>query len=78
MSIVEIFELFVILGLVGIIYETVAYIVSQWRMKHFDDSHWFEVDLPDGTTKRVKGADRRAFYLAQNKDAIPSNQVSIK
>jgi hypothetical protein len=47
-------------------------------MKHFDDSHWFEVDLPDGTTKRVKGADRRAFYLALNKDAIPSNQVSIK
>jgi hypothetical protein len=75
---VDFLLLFIAIFLAGITYEIIAYIVSQWRMKHFDDSHWFEVDLPDGTTKRVKGADRRAFYLALNKDATPSNQVSIK
>ena len=75
---VDFLLLFIAIFLAGILYEIVAYEISMRRMRHFDQHHWFEVDLPDGRTKYVKGADRRAFYLALNQDAKPSKQVSIK
>ena len=75
---VDFLLLFIAIFLAGILYEMASYFAALWRMRHFDQHHWFEVDLPDGRTKYVKGADRRAFYLALNQDAKPSKQVSIK